>query len=266
MADPESFFRWVTPYVPTCPDPIVASHIIDAARSFCEATRCWRYITSTTLDGTEPDVSIDAEDAQVHELEGASFNGQPLIAVAYDPLLSANEGLPSSISQINSGSFTLFPGIRAGTLVLSAFLKPSVNAMTIPDFLLGDHGQTIGYGALATLLAIPDQPFSNPVLAGYYVSEFQSRKDAGFRLNRRGQQRAPARTRGTTAAATRTPSNTTSPSSRTRSSPAFCRRCPSSRRRYGSVRPRRSNRAWRMLVPCSTKRGCSPQENSREAG
>lgn len=196
MADPESFFRWVTPYVPTCPDPIIASHIIDASRSFCEATRCWRFLTTIALDGTEADIVIDAEDAQIHELEGASFNGQPLVAVAYDPLSVAHDGLPYAISQIDSGSFTLFPGIRAGTLTLSAFLKPSVNAMTVPDFLLGDHGQTIGYGALSTLLAIPDQPFSNPALAGYYVGEFQSRKDAGFRLNRRGQQRAPSRTRG----------------------------------------------------------------------
>ena len=195
MADPEAFFRWVIPSAPTCPDPVAASHIIDAARAFCEATRCWRHRQRVVLDGTEPDIAISADDAAVHELERALFDGEQLDEIAFDTSFIADEGEPRYISQINPSTFVLLPGARAGTLDLSVFLKPDVNALALPDFLLHQHAQTIAYGALSSILAVPDQPFSNPKLAVYFVQQFEMRKDAGFNLNRRGQQRAPSRTR-----------------------------------------------------------------------
>lgn len=195
MAEPEDFFRWVVPSAPACPDPTATRHVIDAARSFCEATRCWRHRERLTLTGNEQDIAITVEDAAIHELDRALFNGEKLAVTAYDASLLADEGEPEFISQLNPSSFVLLPGMRAGTIDLSVFLKPDINALTLPDFLLHEHGQTIAWGALSTVLALPEQPFSNGPLASYYAQQFQQRKDAGFNLSRRGQQRAPTRTR-----------------------------------------------------------------------
>lgn len=195
MAEPEDFFRWVIPSASACPDPIAAAHIIDAARSFCEATRCWRHRQRVTLDGTEADIALSVEDAAIHELERALFDDEELSEITFDASFLSDEGEPRYISQINPATFVLLPGPRAGVLDLSIFLKPAVRALTLPDFLLHQHAQAVAYGALSTILVVPDQPFSNPKLAVYFAQQFEMRKDAGFNLNRRGQQRAPSRTR-----------------------------------------------------------------------
>jgi hypothetical protein len=193
--DAADFLRWVLPYATACPEPIAEQHIIDAARAFCKATRCWRFQTTIVLVGTETDIPCAPDNATLYEIESASFRGEPLDRVSFSEELFRDEGLPVAITQSAPMSIRLAPRAQAGALSLSLYLMPKATATDVPDFLFDLHGQVIAQGALSTILALPALPFSNPQQAGYYGALFQQAKDAGFNLNKRGQQRAPTRTR-----------------------------------------------------------------------
>lgn len=195
MREPDAFFRWIAPYAPSCPDPVMERHVIDAARSFCEATRCWRATDSIAVNGDEEQILCVDASATLFEIEAASFDGRPLERVSFAAAMREDEGDPMQIAQISPQAVILAPHGTAGTLALSLFLKPAQDAQSLPDFLFEQFGEYIAQGALATILSIPNLPYSNPGLAAYNAAKFQQAKDSRFAFNLKGQQRAPVRTR-----------------------------------------------------------------------
>ena len=196
MREPEAFYRWIMPSAPTCPGPTADVHIITAARAFCEATRCWREIDCIDVTGEEDEILCVPPYASLLEIENARLGGRRLDRVSFGEARLGDEGDPYQITQMQPQSVALAPrGGCGGKLHISMFLKPAQNAQVLPDFLFEQYGETIAQGALATLLTIPDQPFTNGPLAMLNDRKFQQAKDSGFNLNRRGQQRAPVRTR-----------------------------------------------------------------------
>ena len=79
--------------------------------------------------------------------------------------------------------------------MISLFLKPSQETDILPDFLVSHMARNIADGALATLLLLPNQPFTNPQMAMAFEAKFQASLDKNFDFNLRGQQRARKRTR-----------------------------------------------------------------------
>ncbi|MCE7797857.1 hypothetical protein LWE61_14995 [Sphingobium sufflavum] len=193
MADPTDFFRWILPSATTAPEPTVSAHVIDAAQDFCKRTRCWRSRHSITLDGTETDIPCTPEDAVLIDIESSAFDGRPLGKTRYSDAEFGDDGMPWAITQRSPAALQLVPRAQPGKLELSLFLMPAPLADELPDFLRDLHGRDIANGALGTLLAIPNQPFSNPALAAHHISLFERAMDKGFNLSIRGQQRAPAR-------------------------------------------------------------------------
>lgn len=194
MREAEDFFRWVVPYARAVSDPVASRHIIDAARDFCEATRCWREVDEIAVSGEEAEVVCVPPYASLFEIEAASFDGRPLDRVAWLDTDSTG-GLPSQITQAQPQSVSIAPRGACGMLSISMFLEPAQDADVLPDFLFEQFGQSIAKGALASLLLLPDQPFTNPGLATLNAQMFGQAKDRNFAHNRRGQQRAPLRTR-----------------------------------------------------------------------
>lgn len=195
MREPDAFFRWIAPYAPSCPDPVMERHVIDATRSFCEATRCWRATDSIAITGDEEQILCVDASATLFEIEQARFNERDLEPVSYTQVRRDDEGEPRLIAQVNPQAVILSPHGEAGTLTISMFLKPAQDAQSLPDFLFEQFGEFIAQGALATILSIPNLPYSNPGLAAYNAARFQQAKDSRFAFHRRGQQRAPVRTR-----------------------------------------------------------------------
>lgn len=196
MREPDAFYRWIMASAPSCPEPVADVHILSAARAFCMATRCWREQDTITVTGDEDEILCVPPYATLFEIERASFNGRPLERTAFADARVSDIGEPSQITQLQQNSIALGPrGGCGGTLAISMFLMPAQNAQVLPDFLYEQYGETIGQGALGSLLAVPDQPFSNPSLAMYHATLFQQAKDRNFNVSVRGQQRAPMRTR-----------------------------------------------------------------------
>lgn len=145
--------------------------------------------------------------AAIHEFEFAEFNGEKLDPVQFTTMSSAGEGQPRYITQVSPGTVALIP-FQPGTLRMSMFLKPVAASEygtraddpmfdrfnVIPDFFVSMHGHALAAGALARLLSIPDEPWTDEQKALLYRTEFDMKLNASFRWNMRGQQRAPIRT------------------------------------------------------------------------
>lgn len=194
MRELTDFLRFILPHATACPDPTAEDALLSAARDFCEATRCWRETDSFKVKGHDVEVVCVPPSAVLFEIEKASFDGRDLERVSFADARFDRDGPPRQITQTQPNAVRLAPA-GPGTLSISMFLKPALDADVLPYFLFDQWGETLASGALARILVIPDQPFSNPQLAGYHAGIFQSAKDRNFNASVRGQQRAPRRSR-----------------------------------------------------------------------
>jgi hypothetical protein len=193
MRELADFLRWVMPYATACPEPVAESHILDAAREFCAATRCWRFVDTIVVKADDRAILCVPPGASLHEIEEARFAGRSLDRIAYTDI-DHGEGEPHAISQIDMNSVALVPH-RAGTLDISLFLTPAVHADQLPDILYDRWARTIADGALASILELPGQPYTDVGAAAARRARFEQAKDSNFNASKRGQQRAPVRTR-----------------------------------------------------------------------
>ncbi len=200
MIDLEAFFPLIRPHAVAAPPPLIEQHVLRAAISYCESTRCWRVVGPLPFDTVGyGEITLAAPaGAAVSEVEGVWFDRRRLEPVPFDemPHLEMTPGDPFAFTQIDRGKIYCWPAPEAAaSAVVSRILKPSRAATELPDFLLEDFGDAIADGALADLLAMHETPWMNLTLAAAHAARFQSAKDKGFGADVFGQHGAPARTR-----------------------------------------------------------------------
>lgn len=210
-----AFDPFVRPFAPAAPLPLIRKHARLAAIRFCERTRCWREIVTVVVD-EQDEIIVAPSHAEIHEIEEATFDGnKPLQPTQFtDATLmersdTSSGQVPRFITQTRPDTVALIP-FAAGDLTLSVFLKPraaadlSTNATpaaetvdaldVVPEFMFNQFAQAIADGALATLLMVPGQPFSNPNEALRRSMEFDRACDSHFSHGIQMQHRAPVRT------------------------------------------------------------------------
>lgn len=209
MVSTSALFPLIAPFAPTCPDFVIAQQARFAAIEFCERTRAWRHVTTVAVESREF-TPVVPDTAAIHEIEFAEWgdNQTPLTPVQFSTIKGDLEGRPCYVTQVNPHSVTVSP-FEEGTLRISLFLKPLSGSEyggnvadpledrfnVIPDFFVSLHGHALAAGTMARILAIPNEPWSDPQGAAQYWSMFQERMDRSFRHNMRGQQRAKIRTK-----------------------------------------------------------------------
>ncbi len=202
MKDLDDFLPGILPYAPGCATPTAFFGIRQAAIEFCERTRLWRYDDAFDVTAEGCDSIMAPFGAVVHEIEHATFNGQPL-KPRTTQWLDENEngwrsasytGNPGYITQTAPDTITLVPR-GAGLLSLNLWLKPSQDCTELPDFLHDEYRETIAMGALSRILLIPNQSFTNVEMGAAFSQMFQSRLDAKSTKGSSGKQRAPNRTK-----------------------------------------------------------------------
>jgi len=203
--DLEQFLPKVIPFAPGCPEPTALEHLIAAAQDFCETTRLWRFEDSFQL-GDDPNVLCTPSDAIIHEIERCDYNGKKLDPATIDflddrhPLWRSdtNEwtGQPEWFTQIDPGTVRVVPRpLEPGTVKVWLRLKPSEDAETLPDFIFKEHSTLISWGALAAILMLPNQTFSDPNRATFFQGKFDQGLGRKQTLGTKGQQRGPIRTK-----------------------------------------------------------------------
>lgn len=207
------FLPKVLQYAPGCAEPAAFDAIRSAAIEFCERTNLWR--TTLTCEAAANPVAIvpydatpDADkltlpaDAVLHSIALVLFEGRELRPATTDDLdehyhdwrTATDTGAPQYVTQLVQDELRLYP-FAAGEIRATVRLKPTQDADTLPDFLADRYRDTIQAGALAKILLLPGQPFTNPDLAVFFAAKFQTDLDRLFNAEARGQQRAPVRTR-----------------------------------------------------------------------
>ncbi|HTN66413.1 MAG TPA: hypothetical protein VL051_09555 [Burkholderiaceae bacterium] len=202
MKDLDAFLPDIMQYAPGCAIPSAYFGIRKAAIEFCERTRLWRYEDDfdVSLDGC--DAILAPAGAVVHEIESATFDGQPLTQQTTAWLDQRERGwreglltgAPRYLTQIMPDTLRLVP-VQAGHLRLYLWLKPADDADQLPDFMADQHRETIARGALGRILLMPNQSFTNAELGSAFFASFQQKLDSLSTKGSSGQQRATTRTR-----------------------------------------------------------------------
>ncbi len=201
MIELDVFLSKIMPHVPGCPEPTALAGIIKAAQEFCERTRLWRDEDTFTVTPTSCNVVCAPEGADLFEIESASVDGNKLDPISLAELTRLHPrwrefevGQGQWVTQIEHGSVLIVPRCR-GTLRLSTFLRPAEDADQLPDFIPKHYKQCIADGALAEILMLPGQPFSDPSRAQFFSMRFENKLNELTNSTIKGQQRAPTRTR-----------------------------------------------------------------------
>lgn len=200
MIELDVFLPSIMPYAPGCPEPTAFASVITAAQAFCERTRLWRnaVVLNVTPDG--PNIVTVPLGAELFEIESARFGGRDLQAISLSDLDAHHPGWRDLdngdarwMTQSEPGSVQLVPA-STGPLNLYTLLRPTDKAEQLPE-LFSQYTQVIADGALADILMLPAQSYSDPQRAQFYALRFDSRINELFKRTIQGQQRAPVRSR-----------------------------------------------------------------------
>lgn len=200
MIDLDAFLPNILPFVPGVAEPTALANVVKAAQVFCERTRLWR--GTATLNVTPDSVNLVTvpAGAELFEIESARFDGHDLKPISQSDLdalhpgwRAIGNGAPRWITQTEPGYFQVVP-TSTGVLQLSTFLRPIDAAQQLPD-LFSQYTKMIADGALAEILMLPAQSYSDPQRAQFFAQRFDNRIDGLCKLTIQGQQRAPVRSR-----------------------------------------------------------------------
>lgn len=176
MVNLSQFFSRLMPYVVGCPEPLAQQALLDSAIEFSRRSQ----VVTTQLDPVtvRADVAtyeFDAPSGQVEvdQVLKVWLDGELLPPAPYEHAVEVFAA-PSSPSYVYGQSIdevftlTLLPPpdktIRNG-LAARVSLRPTRSATQVYDILYDRHAEGIVAGALAALMAVPEQPFTNMPLS-----------------------------------------------------------------------------------------------------
>ena len=197
----DDFLPLILPRATGCPEPIAFDAIRQAAIEFCERTRIWRD-TDQFMADEFGDIFAPAQSV-VYQIEDARFDGRRLIPIGVQDLngmypdcdwTTKTGEQPQYVTQLHPDTIKVVPSM-SGMVTLTLLLKPTNNAQELPDFIFDQYARTIADGALAEILMIPGQPYTNPQGGAMYSQRFQQRLDSLQVQGLKGQQCAPIHTK-----------------------------------------------------------------------
>lgn len=170
MAALSDFNQLVRIFVPGAPDNAIEFAVRESARRFCSLS--WflrRSINVTLVDGTDTYTLTPADDEEeVIGVHAVDLNEQPLDSTR--PELAPEEsGTPKCFYFEPTDQLTLYPtpddGVAGELLQVRIAVQPTLDATTIADELVREYRQCIAEGAVAWLMNVPKQPWSDPNMA-----------------------------------------------------------------------------------------------------
>ena len=205
--DIDDLFPEVFREVPNLPEPTAQVYLSRAVREFCRKTQAWREIETMTVtaskDATDLEFLEPSYSAEVVFIEGAEIDGMPLESVTLGELnnkergwqYKTDEGMASYITQLQPNTISIYPR-QAGVLTATYVLAPKDKSDIVPQFIIDNHAEVIGRGAVWRALLSNNAEYSNPALGAEVKSQWEMDLGKLSSSISRGQQRARHRTIG----------------------------------------------------------------------
>jgi hypothetical protein len=207
LAKYESLLPEVAVHAPNCPEPALISAIRNACIEFCNATQILTQdMDAISVVSNEAVYDIDAGAGVdvVKVLQPLYFKGKKLESFstlgvqAWTDWQAHTAPEPTAFTCFKPNEITLYPKPTADAdLALTGriVLAPSRASISADAGMLSDYRVELAAGALAHILAIPDQPYTNLQLAAVYGHTFASAKANGAITVRSAFMNAPLRVR-----------------------------------------------------------------------
>jgi len=168
-----AFLPRLLPYIPGCPQTMALQALVDSAISFCEDSLVVRQRLDrqlTTMGQAEFDIGV-ADTQKVTRILKVWLDGAeiyPAAADIVDDQVLAQARPRTFYTLLDDAGLiaVLYPvPDQAYTLDVEVALKPARSATSLHSDLFETWLESVVEGAKARLMAIPDQPFSNPANA-----------------------------------------------------------------------------------------------------
>ncbi len=193
-------------HVPECPTPMITEAVRSTCIRFCGESRYLREELdpfNTVATDEEYEIAAPA-DCAIAEILSLRVDGTQLKPTTVDAL--ENEvvdwqdltGRPTRYFQRSRAVIVMNPVPDAAYVSRAVVaIKPSQSSGGVDERVFEEWKDAIASGALAYLMAMPGQAWSNPELAGYHgglfssaVSRARNQADAGYSLTRPSRVRA----------------------------------------------------------------------------
>lgn len=159
--------------------PLLDQEVKRAAQEFLRRTRVWvEWLDAeVTADGNGEYYFDVPSAAVVVRVEQATLGGRPFPIESFRERTSdwtAPGATDAALVTADRALFHIGAAAPAGQLLqVQASLAPGERATGIPAELYAQHHQHIAHGALARLLSIPGQPWTNFDLAAMHIAAFE---------------------------------------------------------------------------------------------
>ncbi|WWT39858.1 hypothetical protein [Microcystis phage Mwe-JY25] len=199
----EEFMDEVRARVPLAGEPDIAAALRDAARILCRRVKLWRETRDLAVTHPAGQALWDDDESRIALIETARMGGRGLELRTPDWLdlehptwqdAPGPSGPARYVTQLVSGEVVIWPA-EAGTVRMRMVLIPSRQCATLPRFLFDDHMETLGLGAAARVLMLPNPDFANPAYGAALDAQFRDEVDRLATSAARLQIRAPRRSR-----------------------------------------------------------------------
>jgi hypothetical protein len=179
--------RYVAPEVLGCPSALIEREIVLATIDLCERGKAWsltQEIGALTNGWREYSVELPTH-ARVARVERVFLDGKPLVPISIDDLPLVLPNWPTAQgpepryynAPEDDETIVVYPiPTNPPTKTLSAKVTyaPTLAATVIDDRLASRHIEAIKQGALARLLDLPQQTWTDHVLAERRRLQFES--------------------------------------------------------------------------------------------
>jgi hypothetical protein len=178
MAAWADFYPLVLPSVLGCPIPAVNTALRSTVRDFCERTREWRHTNAFTAPGVVNlfNLTLPANTELVRILS-ATVGDKEFSAFGRGTLPAdwATCTPRDGLYHVGPESYRLLPVPNAGTSVsVELALMPSMEGIEVGDEVFQRYAESIADGAMARLMELPRQPWTDINMAMLKRAKYES--------------------------------------------------------------------------------------------
>lgn len=173
-----------------CPDITIEKAVRRALREFC--TQSWYYQKTLVQNGVADQqtymLDLDSDD-EIVAIVNCEYKDRPLQGVRQQDYSVLREGQPNGF-QYEPPFYLLLSPVpsvdETDAIKVRLALQLSETATTIPEVIYRHHKQTLEFGAMAYVLSMPEERWTNFPLAQEYERRFQLGIFDAKRMRHRG--------------------------------------------------------------------------------